>query len=96
MHVLATQLHFLANRNTGLAIPPLFWPVKCIKIGGHVVLLSRPTVYSLYCAITILLFLCLEPRGLLGANFGSTFSISSISTSQVEVNTTSESRRKLS
>ena len=50
MQVLASQLHFLANRNTGLAIPPLFWPVNCIKIGGHVVLLSCPTVDSLYCA----------------------------------------------
>ena len=50
MQVLASQLHFLANRNAGLAIPPLFWPVDCIKIGGHVVLVSGPTVYSLYCA----------------------------------------------
>ena len=49
MHVLASQLHFLANRNARLAIPPLFWPVNCIKIGGHVALLSCPTVYSLYC-----------------------------------------------
>ena len=53
MQVLASQLHFLANRNAGLAIPPLFWPVNCIKIGGHVVLLSGPTVYSLYCGNTI-------------------------------------------
>ena len=51
MQVLASQLHFLANRNAGLAIPPLFWPVNCIKTGGHVVLLSGPTVYSLYCAV---------------------------------------------
>ena len=50
MQVLASQLHFLANRNAGLAIPPLFWPVNCIKLGGHVLLLSGPTVYSLYCA----------------------------------------------
>ena len=49
MQVLASQLHFLANRNAGLASPPLFWPVNCIKIGGHVALLSGPTVYSLYC-----------------------------------------------
>ena len=49
MQVLASQLHFLANRNAVLAIPPLFWPVNCIKIGGHVALLSGPTVYSLYC-----------------------------------------------
>ena len=49
MQVLASQLHFLANRNAGLAIPPLFWPVNCIKIGGHVALLSGPAVHSLYC-----------------------------------------------
>ena len=45
MQVLASQLHFQANRNAELAIPPLFWPVNCIKIGGHVALLSHPTVY---------------------------------------------------
>ena len=51
MQVLASQLHFLANRNAGLAIiETLDWPVNCIKIGGHVALLSGPTVYSLYCA----------------------------------------------
>ena len=48
MQVLASQLHFLANRNAGLAIPPLFWPVNCIKIVGHVAPLSGPTVYSLH------------------------------------------------
>ena len=47
MQVLASQLHFLANRNTGLAIPPLFRPINFIKIGGHVALLSGPTVHSL-------------------------------------------------
>ena len=41
------------HRHAELAIPPLFWPVNCIKIGGHVALsggrvLSGPTVYSLY------------------------------------------------
>ena len=41
--VLASQLYFLANRNAGLAIPPLFWPVNCIIIGGHIALLSGPT-----------------------------------------------------
>ena len=51
MQVLASQLHFLTNRNAELAIPPLFWPVNCIKIGGHVALLSDPTVYSLYCGL---------------------------------------------
>ena len=55
MQVLASQLHFLANRNAGLAIPPLFWPVNCIKIGGHVALLSGPTVYLLYCGVDYLL-----------------------------------------
>ena len=49
MQVLVSQLHFLANKNAELAIPPLFWPVNCIKIGGRVALLSDPTVYSLYC-----------------------------------------------
>ena len=53
MKVLACQLHFLANRNAGLATPPLLWPVNCIKIGGHVALLSGPTVYSLYCGASI-------------------------------------------
>ena len=51
MQVLASQLHFLANKNAELAIAPLFWPVNSIKIGGHVALLSDPTVYSLYCGI---------------------------------------------
>ena len=50
MQVLASQLPFLANRNAELAVPPLFWPDTCIKIGGHVALLSGPTVYTLYCA----------------------------------------------
>ena len=49
-NILASQLPFLANRNAELAVPPLVWPVNCIKIGGHVVLLSGPTVYTLYCA----------------------------------------------
>ena len=46
MQVLASQLPSLANRNAELAVPPLFWPVNCIKIGGHVALLSGATVYS--------------------------------------------------
>ena len=50
MQVLASQLHFLVNRNDGQAISPLFWPVNCIKIGGHVALLSDPAVNCLYCA----------------------------------------------
>ena len=53
MQVLASQLPFLANRNAELAVPPLFWPDNCIKIGGHVALLSGPTVYTLYCDTTI-------------------------------------------
>ena len=51
MQVLASQLHFLTNRNAGLAIPPLLWPVNYIKIAGHVALLSGPTVHFLYCVI---------------------------------------------
>ena len=54
MQVLASQLPFLANRNDELAVPPLFWPDKCIKIGGHVALLSGPTVYTLYCVLTLI------------------------------------------
>ena len=53
MQVLASQLHFLAKRNAGLAIPSLFWPVNCVKIGGHVALLSGRTVHSLYCAAVL-------------------------------------------
>ena len=49
MQVLASQLLFLAN--VGEAILPLFWPVNCIKNGGHVALLSYPTVNCLYCDI---------------------------------------------
>ena len=45
MQVLASQLHFLANRNAELAVPPLFWPVNCLKIGRHVPLLSYPSIY---------------------------------------------------
>ena len=30
-------------------VPPLFWPVNCIKIQGHVALLSDSTAYSPYC-----------------------------------------------
>ena len=36
MQVLASQLPFLANRNAEQAVPALFWPVNCIKIGGGV------------------------------------------------------------
>ena len=50
MQVLASPLHFLANRNADLTVPPLLWPVNCIKIGGHVELLSGPTVHSLFFA----------------------------------------------
>ena len=51
--VLASQLPFLANRNSEHTVPPLLWPVNCIKIGEHVALLSGPTVYSLYCACSL-------------------------------------------
>ena len=53
MRVLASQLHFLANRNADLTVPPLLWPVNCIKIGGHVEQPSGLTVHSLYCAISV-------------------------------------------
>ena len=45
--VLASQWHFLADRNAELAVPPLLWPVICIKIGGNVALLNGLTAYSL-------------------------------------------------
>ena len=32
-----------------LAVPPLLWPLNCLKIRGHVVLLSGPSGYSLLC-----------------------------------------------
>ena len=54
MQVLASQLPFLANRNAELAVPPLFWPVNCIKIRRNVALLSGPTVYSIYCVMSSL------------------------------------------
>ena len=54
MQVLARQLLFLANRNAGQAIPPLCWPVNCIKIGGRVALVSDPTVYCLYCDLAVI------------------------------------------
>ncbi len=41
MQVLASQLHFLANRNAELAA------VNCIEIGGHVALLSCPSLFFL-------------------------------------------------
>ena len=48
MQVLASQLHFQANRNADLTVPPLLWPVNCIKIEGHAELPCGPTVYYLY------------------------------------------------
>ena len=56
MKVLASQLHFLTNRNAGVVIQPLSWKVNCIKIGEHVVLLSNPTVHFLYCVPTMATF----------------------------------------
>ena len=53
MQVLASQLPFLVNRNAEVAVPPLLWPVNCIKIGGHVALRSGPAVYSLYCVVNV-------------------------------------------
>ena len=40
MQVLASQLHFLANRNIELAFSPLFWQVDCKNTAAHVALLS--------------------------------------------------------
>ena len=44
----ASQLHFLANKNTGWSKP-----VNCINVGRQFAVLSGPTVYSLYCVIII-------------------------------------------
>ena len=52
MQILVSQLPFLANRNTELAVPLLFWPVNRMKIGGRVELLRGPTVYLLECALS--------------------------------------------
>ena len=46
-----------SSRNLSRFVPPLyiswpiqlFWPGNCIKLGGHVELLSGSTVHSLYC-----------------------------------------------
>ena len=43
-------LQSIAYSGQSLAVPPLFWPVYCMKIAGHVELLSGPNVYSVYCA----------------------------------------------
>ena len=43
IQVLASQLLFLANKNTKLAFLPLFWTVNYIKMEGHVALLSEPS-----------------------------------------------------
>ena len=53
MQVLASQLHFLANRSAELAVPPFFSPVNCIKIGGHVALLSCRFIYFLFYAKSV-------------------------------------------
>ena len=53
MQVLASQFAFLANRTAEHTVSPLFWPFNCIKIGGHVALLSNPTLYYLYHAFNI-------------------------------------------
>ena len=45
MQVLTSQLPFLVNRNPELPARLLFWPVNWIKVGGHVALLSGPTVF---------------------------------------------------
>ena len=54
MQVLASQLHFLANKNAKPTVPSFFWPINCIEeIGGHVALLSGPNVYWPYCATNL-------------------------------------------
>ena len=53
MQLLACQLPFLASRKLELAVPPLMWAVNCIKIGGHVVLMSGPLFICCKFDITI-------------------------------------------
>ena len=53
MQVLASQLHFLANRNAELAVPSLFWPVNCIKIRALVALTAELPYY-----LFSILYLC--------------------------------------
>ena len=45
MQVLASQLPFLANRKAGQAVPPISWPVNCIK-SCRVALLFSPFTVS--------------------------------------------------
>ena len=70
----------MANRNVELAVPLLLWPVNCIKIGGHVALLSGPTVYSpiLWQSLKAVLhdhviFAANANAGLASAVYGATF-----------------------
>ena len=53
--VLTSQMHFLTNKNVKLPCLPLFWTVNYIRSREHVVLLSDPAVYLLFCARGILL-----------------------------------------
>ena len=57
MRVLASQWYFLTNRNAGLTVPSLLWPVNCMKIEVHVEQPSDPTVHSLYCGIDVIVSL---------------------------------------
>ena len=57
---LITHVHYAGSGqsiafsgNAELAVPPLFWSDNCIKIGGHVALLSGPTIYTLYCGMSM-------------------------------------------
>ena len=42
MQVLASQSLFLTYRKDEIAVPPLFWLVNSVKIGGHIESLSGP------------------------------------------------------
>ena len=63
MHILKS-VAFSVKKYTKLAVLSLFWPVNCIKIEGHVALLSGPSGthdsvpsfwYSLFCAVLLAL-----------------------------------------
>ena len=52
------QSLFLPNVNTELAVVPLSWPVKCMKIGRHAALFCCVCVYFLFCAHILLFYHC--------------------------------------
>ena len=54
IQVLASQLHFVGNRNAKQDVLPLFWPENHIKIRGHVAAIKWPFWSILLFCISIL------------------------------------------